>query len=137
MYANYNYSRDTVPPLMESSPPPYAQQWQQMPDTTRFNTAYAIIMPGPDYPAIRGLVTFADIPGGVMVCADVAGLPPYKPASGDKSPIGPFGFHIHEKGPCEIGNPEKPFDNTGMHWNPTNQPHGNHANRVYRNIFTL
>jgi len=127
MYANYNYSRDTVPPLMESSPPPYAQQWQQMPDTTRFNTAYAIIMPGPDYPAIRGLVTFADIPGGVMVCADVAGLPPYKPASGDKSPIGPFGFHIHEKGPCEIGNPEKPFDNTGMHWNPTNQPHGNHA----------
>lgn len=92
-----------------------------------FNTAYAIIMPGPDYPGIRGLVTFADIPGGVMVCADVAGLPPYAPASGGKSPIGPFGFHIHEKGNCEIGNPANPFESAGGHWNPTNQPHGNHA----------
>ncbi len=92
-----------------------------------FNTAYAIIMPGPDYPAIRGLVTFADIPGGVMVCADVAGLPPYAPAAGNKSPIGPFGFHIHEKGNCEVGNPANPFESAGGHWNPTNQPHGNHA----------
>ncbi len=94
---------------------------------TGANTAYAILSAGPDYPAISGLVTFADIPGGVMVCADIQGLPPYKPASGKKSPVGPFGFHIHEMGMCEVGDPEKPFEGCGGHWNPTNQPHGNHA----------
>lgn len=102
-------------------------QVQQTVFSKHFNSAYAIITPGPDYPAIRGLVTFADIPGGVMACADVTGLPPYTPASGGKSPIGPFGFHIHEKGNCEIGNPANPFESAGGHWNPTNQPHGNHV----------
>lgn len=91
------------------------------------NAAYAMLTAGPDYPSISGLITFADIPGGVMVCADVQGLPPYKPASGEKGPVGPFGFHIHEMGMCEIGDPEKPFEGCGGHWNPTDQPHGNHA----------
>lgn len=94
----------------------------------QYNTAYAIIVPGPDYPSIRGIVTFADIRGGsVMVCADIAGLPPYRPASGNNQPIGPFGFHIHEKGDCAAGDPSKPFTAAGEHWNPANQPHGNHA----------
>jgi Cu-Zn family superoxide dismutase len=109
-----------------ASQTPYNQP-QQTVLPKHFNSAYAIITPGPDYPAIRGLVTFADIPGGVMICADVAGLPPYAPAAGNKSPIGPFGFHIHEKGNCEVGNPANPFESAGGHWNPTNQPHGNHA----------
>ncbi len=99
----------------------------QVPPVFSFNSAYAILTAGPDYPSIKGLVTFADIQGGVMVCADVAGLPPYKPGAGDKQPVGPFGFHIHEKGHCEIGDPSKPFEACGGHWNPTNQPHGNHA----------
>ncbi len=103
------------------------QQQSQLTYPTGANTAYAMLSAGPDYPSITGLVTFADIPGGVMVCADVQGLPPYKPASGEKSPVGPFGFHIHEMGMCEVGNPEKPFEGCGGHWNPTNQPHGNHA----------
>ena len=122
-------------PSMGQMPSQVQQSAGQMPYSNtqptivsaHFNSAYAIITPGPDYPAIRGLVTFADIPGGVMVCADVAGLPPYAPATGNKSPIGPFGFHIHEKGNCEIGNPANPFESAGGHWNPTNQPHGNHA----------
>ena len=91
------------------------------------NSAYAMLVAGPDYPSITGMVTFVDIQGGVMVCADVLGLPPYKPASEGKSPIGPFGFHIHERGMCEVGDPKKPFEGCGGHWNPTDQPHGNHA----------
>jgi len=98
-----------------------------MPYSTNINSAYALLEAGPDYPSIKGLVTFVDIPGGVMVCADVAGLPPYKPGTGDEQPVGPFGFHIHEKGHCEVEDPSKPFEGCGGHWNPTNQPHGNHA----------
>lgn len=92
-----------------------------------FNAAYAMIIAGPDYPSITGLVTFADTPAGTMVCVDVKGLPEYRPATDDKSPVGPFGFHLHEGCLCEVGGPEKPFEGCGGHWNPTKQPHGNHA----------
>ena len=61
-----------------------------------------------------------------MVCVEVHGLPKYKPANGN-DPIGPLGFHVHEYGICEISDPENPFDSAGSHWNPRNQPHGNHA----------
>lgn len=119
MFGGNYYTREAVSP--------YVQQPQQMPYLANFNLAYAMIMAGPDYPSITGQVTFADVPGGVRVCIDASGLPPYKPAAGDKQPIGPFGFHIHEKGNCIVGDPAKPFEACGGHWNPTNQPHGNHA----------
>lgn len=126
MFDGYYYYRNAVSPQMSPVYIPNTQTQQFIP--SHYNSAYAIFVPGPDYPGIRGLVTFADIAGGgTLVCADVTGLPPYKPADGDKSPVGPFGFHIHEKGMCEIGNPAKPFEGCGGHWNPTNQPHGNHA----------
>lgn len=89
--------------------------------------AAAIIKGGPLAPQITGVVTFKDAPGGTEVCADIFGLPPYQPAKDNKQPIGPFGFHIHEKGNCEIGDPKEPFKAAGEHWNPTNQPHGNHS----------
>lgn len=89
--------------------------------------AAAIIKGGPLRPQIQGVVTFKEAPGGVTVCADISGLPQYKPAEGDIAPVGPHGFHVHEKGNCEIGNPQEPFQAAGGHWNPTNQPHGNHA----------
>ena len=92
--------------------------------------AAAIIKGGPLAPQITGVVTFKNYPGGTEVCVDVCGLPPYQPAKEDKLPIGPFGFHIHEKGNCEIGDPNDPFKSAGGHWNPTNQPHGNHYIRV-------
>jgi len=38
-----------------------------------------------------------------------------------------FGFHIHEYGICEITDPMDPFSSAGGHYNPTDQPHGNHA----------
>lgn len=67
------------------------------------------------------------MPDGTEVYTVITGLPPFKPAVGTNQPIGPFGFHIHQFGNCEIGNPDNPFEATGGHWNPTNQPHGNHA----------
>ncbi|MDF2672875.1 MAG: hypothetical protein K0R09_1140 [Clostridiales bacterium] len=90
-------------------------------------TALARINGGPLAPDIKGTVTFKDIPEGTMVCINVTGLPPFKPGTESTLPIGPHGFHIHENGVCEVGDPSKPFTAAGEHWNPTNQPHGNHA----------
>lgn len=92
--------------------------------------ALANIKGGPLAPELRGVVTFRDIPSGTKVCANVTGLPPYRPAQNDEPPIGPHGFHIHQYGNCTVGEPSDPFQAAGEHWNPTNDPHGNHANRV-------
>lgn len=89
--------------------------------------AIARVKGGPLAPQITGIVYFKDVPGGTEVCVDVAGLPPYQQAENGEDPVGPHGFHIHEKGNCEIGDPEDPFQAAGEHWNPDNQPHGNHA----------
>lgn len=109
-----------------------------------YNRPYAIarIQGGPLRPQIRGRVLFYNVPGGTWVWAEVYGLPPYRPAIGAQNPIGPHGFHIHEFGNCEVGDPLNPFQAAGGHWNPTNQPHGNHAgdfpvlfsNRGYANM---
>lgn len=90
-------------------------------------TAIANIQGGPLRPQLQGIVLFYDVPGGTWVCTEVAGLPPYQPATNGQNPIGPHGFHIHEFGDCTIGDPQAPFQAAGGHWNPTNQPHGNHA----------
>ncbi len=126
MFGGY-YTREAVSPQAAPTQMPYFQQTPATAFPTVFHTAYAMIEAGPDYPSISGLVTFLDVPGGVRVCANISGLPLFKPATGGKQPIGPFGFHIHEKGNCTIGDPAKPFEASGGHWNPTNQPHGNHA----------
>ncbi|HBM79259.1 MAG: superoxide dismutase family protein [Clostridiales bacterium] len=89
--------------------------------------AFALIKGGPLAPDIRGVVNFIDKPGGTYVCVSVTGLPAYRPATDGNLPIGPHGFHIHEFGNCEAGDPSEPFKEAGGHWNPTNQPHGNHA----------
>ncbi|WP_042317532.1 superoxide dismutase family protein [Desulfofarcimen acetoxidans] len=89
--------------------------------------ARAAIRGGPLRPQISGTVDFFDAPGGSWVCADINGLPPYKPAVDGQSPVGPHGFHIHTIGNCQPGNSQNPFPSSGEHWNPTKQPHGNHA----------
>lgn len=89
--------------------------------------AIANIRGGPIRPQMRGKVFIKDVPYGAQVYVNIQGLPPYQPAKGDVDPIGPFGFHIHEFGNCNIGEREDPFKDAGGHWNPTNQPHGNHA----------
>ena len=99
-----------------------------MPTTDlRRGTALALVRGGPLAPQINGYVLFQDVPGGVWVSVYVTGLPPFKAATRDQPQIGPFGFHIHEGATCTIGDPTNPFQMAGGHWNPTNQPHGNHA----------
>jgi Cu-Zn family superoxide dismutase len=90
-------------------------------------TAIAEIQGGPLAPSISGKVIFKNVPGGTEVFVEIKGLPPYRPAYNNEQPIGPHGFHIHENSSCAVGDPNNPFQAAGGHWNPTHQPHGNHA----------
>jgi superoxide dismutase, Cu-Zn family len=76
---------------------------------------------------LRGVVYFRDVRNGTEVSVEVNGLPAYRPGTANRPPIGPHGFHIHGIGKCEVTNPSEPFTSAGEHWNPTNQPHGNHV----------
>lgn len=87
----------------------------------------AYINGGPLALDIREIVWFDPSMGGTWVTVELNGLPDYKPAANESAPIGPHGFHLHEFGTCNVGNPQSPFEDAGGHWNPTNQPHGNHA----------
>lgn len=89
--------------------------------------AYAKIKGGNLYPDLDGIIFFDEVEGGTEVDVEVTGLPKYAPGTKDKEPIGPHGFHIHENGICEITDPDNPFESAGGHYNPTDQPHGNHA----------
>ncbi|MFJ9501317.1 superoxide dismutase family protein [Brevibacillus centrosporus] len=89
--------------------------------------AIAEIQGGPLAPNLHGYIAFLDVPYGTEVFVEVSGLPAYRPASGDHPPIGPFGFHLHDNSSCAVGDPQDPFQSAGSHWNPTDQPHGNHA----------
>lgn len=91
------------------------------------NIAVCYIKGGPSYPNIKGLVYFLSVPGGTELSVYVEGLPNYKPATSTTQPIGPFGFHIHSVGCCDINDPNDPFTCAKGHWNPTNEPHGDHA----------
>lgn len=84
----------------------------------------ATLIAGPLAPDISGTVAFHNVPGGAVVSVEVKGLPPYQAGN---PPIGPFGFHIHENASCEVGDAANPFAAAGGHWNPDDQPHGNHA----------
>ena len=87
-------------------------------------TAAAAITGGPFAPQLKGKVVFRDVTGGTWICVRVEGLPQYKPGENEKQPVGPHGFHIHENGSCQVGDPKDPFKAAGGHWNPTKQPHG-------------
>lgn len=96
-------------------------------ETKQKYVGIADIKGGPIRPQIKGRVYIEDVPHGAFVHVNIDGLPPYQPGSKNKNPIGPFGFHIHEYGNCSVGGSDDPFKEAGGHWNPTNQPHGNHA----------
>ena len=74
------------------------------------------------YPDIQGDVWFYDTQYGVLVVADIEGLP----SSEIKCKSNIFAMHIHEGGSCS-GNAQDPFANTGMHYNPDNCRHPEHA----------
>lgn len=90
-------------------------------------TAFASVRGSSLAPNLHGNVFFYSVPGGTDVSAEFWGLPLYQPATNNSQPIGPFGFHVHEYGVCEITDPDNPFLSAGSHYNPTDQPHGNHA----------
>lgn len=83
--------------------------------------AQACVTGSEKYPSLKGQVRFYRVCGGVLVRAEITGLP--RGESG-KSPI--FAFHIHEGGQC-AGNDRDPFADVKGHYNPTDLPHPYHA----------
>ncbi len=84
--------------------------------------AWARVQGSEQYPALQGIVRFYQTPRGVVVSAEILGLPEEEePCS---SPI--FAFHIHEGGECS-GTREDPYANVRMHYNPSGCPHPFHA----------
>lgn len=84
----------------------------------------AEIRGGPLAPQLAGRLELRPADGGTLVTVRLRGLPAYEPGP---PPIGPHGFHLHEHGTCDVGDPDDPFLAAGGHWNPDGQPHGNHA----------
>lgn len=84
--------------------------------------ARASIKGSPTYPDILGNVDFYQTNMGVMVVAEIFGLP--SPTNPCESPV--FGFHIHSGGSC-TGNETDPFADAMTHYNPKNCPHPHHA----------
>ena len=84
--------------------------------------ATAKVSGSPHYPELTGTVLFYPFWKGTLVVALISGLPtPDAPCSDSF-----FGFHVHAGKECS-GTPENPFANAGMHYNPENCPHPEHA----------
>lgn len=75
------------------------------------------------YPDITGEVRFYQTSYGVVVAAEIVGLP--RGGGICTEPI--FAFHIHEGESCAGSSPTDPFFNTRMHYNPRSCPHPYHA----------
>ena len=88
--------------------------------------AVAVMRGRAEHGGIHGTVKFYQATGGVLVVAEIQGLP--APPEACKSPI--FAFHIHSGSDCTRnsgGNDEDPFADAGSHYNPTDCPHPYHA----------
>ncbi|PKM63481.1 MAG: superoxide dismutase family protein [Firmicutes bacterium HGW-Firmicutes-21] len=84
--------------------------------------AKAVVKGAPDYPEISGTVNFYPTNQGVLVVAEVYGLPHSRgPCEG-----GVFAFHIHEGRSC-TGNEEDAFADAAGHYNPQDCEHPHHA----------
>lgn len=80
-------------------------------------SAAAMLKGSAVYPELKGTVRFFETNGGVLVIADVEGLPMQAECGGV------FGFHIHEGMGC--GGDD--FAETMGHYNPANCAHPYHA----------
>ena len=74
-----------------------------------------------DYSDLHGSVTFKQMPKGVLVTAEIYGLP-YE----NECNSGIFAFHIHNGTSC-TGNATDPFADADGHYNPNECPHPYHA----------
>ena len=85
--------------------------------------AYAHLSGSPEYESIQGIVLFYQTSLGVLVTAEVFGLPQSEEACMEKI----FGFHIHNGSSC-TGNEQDPFADTGTHFAiPPCEQHPYHA----------
>ncbi len=84
--------------------------------------AKAAVKGGENYRGLRGTVTFKQMKNGVLVTAEIFGLPCKEGKCGG----GVLGFHIHEGRECG-GNEKDPFANAKGHFNPGDCPHPYHA----------
>lgn len=74
-----------------------------------------------NHPSLMGEVSFYPVNGGVLVLAEVYGLPTTSGNCAGRF----FGFHIHEGGSC-TGTEAEPFADAKGHLNPGNCPHPQH-----------
>lgn len=81
--------------------------------------AIAQVRGGSSAPNLTGTVSFAPFRGGVLVTADISGLPQQRGACA--TPV--FGFHIHEGSACT----GQGFADTGGHFDLTGCPHPHHS----------
>ncbi len=77
--------------------------------------AIAYIKGDADHPTLQGTVRFYQKPNGVLLVAQIRGLPP--------SQTGFFGFHIHQGERCA----GEAFSQTQSHYNPKHTEHPSHA----------
>ncbi len=82
--------------------------------------AYGKIQGSSEYPNLHGYVTFKQKNNGIVVIAEVFGLP-YKECTEEI-----FGFHIHEGTSC-TGNLEDEFADTKSHYNKESCTHPYHT----------
>lgn len=84
--------------------------------------AVAVMQGSPEYSQISGTVKFYQAMNGVLVVADISGLPTATRDCDNRF----FGFHMHNGSACS-GNEEDAFANAGMHYNPGDCLHPYHA----------
>lgn len=84
--------------------------------------AVAIMAGSESYPDINGTVSFYQTINGVLVWAEIFGLP-YTDSQCAKDI---FGFHIHSGESC-TGTPDDPFADALTHYDPDSCPHPAHA----------
>ena len=84
--------------------------------------AAAAVAGSESYPDLSGTVRFYQTNEGVIVCAEISGLPNSELPCHDRI----FGFHIHKGTDCS-GNMDDPFADAMSHYNPNGCEHPYHA----------
>lgn len=85
------------------------------------NFALAKISGSNKYPNINGKVSFKQLKDGVLVTAEIKGLPMDTICNS-----GIYGFHIHEGDSC-TGTDKDPFSDAKMHYNNSECEHPYHS----------
>lgn len=86
------------------------------------NKAHAFIRGNSNYPNLNGSVYFEETQNGILLTAQINGLPQSTGNCGGRF----FGFHIHNGTSC-TGNVQDEFADAGTHYNPNNCLHPFHA----------